>query len=73
MDRRKEIIQLDVRVLSMIDNATFRGELSNGHSIVAFTRTGDKGLVRELKVGDIVPVEMSPFNMSVGRIRWCKE
>ncbi len=64
----KEIIRLDAKVISMIESAVFRAELANGHQIVAFAERQDLGRVGGIAAGDTVRVQMSPFNMSRGRI-----
>lgn len=61
---KKEKILLDAKLSDMIGNAAFVAILPNGHRIVA--HTGPEG--RGLKPGDGVRVELSPYNMSVGRI-----
>jgi translation initiation factor IF-1 len=64
----KEIIRLDAKVVGVIGNSTFRAELANGHSIVAFTVGLDKEKTASLSLGEVVKVEMSPYDMSYGRI-----
>jgi translation initiation factor IF-1 len=51
----------------VIDNHAFRAVLGNGHRFTAYIAVRD----REKKVpgiGDLVKVEMSPYNMGVGQI-----
>ena len=64
---KKETILLDARLKSVIDNNAFDAELSNGHRLVAFLGRGDKG-GRKPQVGAQVTVEMSPYDMSKGRL-----
>jgi translation initiation factor IF-1 len=64
---KKDLILLDARLISVIDKHAFDAELSNGHRFVAFLRRDDFG--SELpQVGATVTVEMSPFDMSKGRL-----
>jgi len=64
---KKETILLDARLVSVIDNNAFGAELRNGHRFVAFfQRTGK--LCPVLKIGMDVKVEMSPYDMSKGRL-----
>ena len=63
----KETILLDARLKSVIDNYAFDAELRNGHRFVAFLRRGDKGGYKP-QVGAQVTVEMSPYDMSKGRL-----
>ena len=69
----KEIIRLDARVVGVIGNSAFRAELANGHRIVAFTVGPDKEKTATLGPGDVVKVEMSPYDMSRGRINLNRE
>ncbi len=64
---KKETILLDAVLLSVIDKHAFDAKLSNGHQFVAFIGRDDQGGVRP-QVGAIVRVEMSPFDMSKGRL-----
>jgi translation initiation factor IF-1 len=66
--RQKEIIRLDARVVGVITNAVFRAGLSNGHEIVAYAAREDRENVRNIREGDCIQVEMSPFDMSRGRV-----
>ncbi|MBN2704647.1 MAG: translation initiation factor IF-1 [Pontiellaceae bacterium] len=64
---KKETILLDARLISVIDNHAFDAELCNGHRFVAFIGRGDPGNdVPE--TGVQVKVEMSPYDMSKGRL-----
>ena len=67
----KEIIRLDAQVLDMIAQSVFSAELSNGHRIVAYPKPEDREVVGQIKPGDRVTVEMSPFDMSRGcMVEW---
>ena len=64
---KKETILLDARLKSVIDNNAFDAELRNGHRFVAFLKRGDRGGEMP-QVGEQVTVEMSPYDMSKGRL-----
>jgi translation initiation factor IF-1 len=64
---KKEIILLDARLVSVIDNNAFGAELRNGHRFVAFFRRGDAGKIVP-QVGAQATVEMTPYDMSKGRL-----
>lgn len=66
--RGPEIIRLDARVVSVIAKGVFRVELDNGHQVVAYTGRADRERACALRPGDRVPVELSPFDMSRGRL-----
>jgi translation initiation factor IF-1 len=63
----RETILLDARLESVIEPHAFRAVLSNGHGFTAFIAMRDREKVFP-KAGDDVKVEMSPANMSTGRI-----
>ena len=64
---KKETILLDARLKSVIDNNAFDAELRNGHRFVAFLRRCDRGGAIP-QVGEQVAVELSPYDMSKGRM-----
>lgn len=67
MTGKKETILLDARLITVIDNNAFGAELLNGHHFVAFLGRG-AAMSAAPSVGDSVKVEMSPFDMSKGRL-----
>ncbi len=65
--KERETVLLDARLLAVIDSHAFRAELSNGHVFTAYIAVRDRET--DLPVGgESVEVEMSPYNMGVGRI-----
>jgi translation initiation factor IF-1 len=65
---KEELIEFKGKVLELLPNATFRVELENGHIMIAYT-SGKmrKNRIRVL-VGDSVTVEMTPYDLSKGRV-----
>jgi translation initiation factor IF-1 len=65
--KERETILLDALLEAVIDSHAFRAVLGNGHRFAAYiaVRDREKNLPKE---GDRVKVEMSPYNMSAGRI-----
>ena len=64
---KKETILLDARLVSVIDNNAFGAELRNGHRLVAFFGRGDACRAVP-EIGEEMKVEMSPYDMSKGRL-----
>lgn len=64
---KKETILLDACLKSVIDNNAFGAELRNGHRFVAFFGRGDTGRTAP-EIGEQVMIEMSPYDMSKGRL-----
>ena len=64
---KKETILLDARLVSVIDNNAFGAELRNGHRFIAFFRRDDRGGAAP-EINARIRVEMSPYDMSKGRM-----
>jgi translation initiation factor IF-1 len=63
----RETILLDAQLEAVIDSHAFRAVLGNGHRFAAYIAVRDRS-ENLPKEGDRVKVEMSPYNMSAGRI-----
>jgi translation initiation factor IF-1 len=65
---KEELIEFSGTVTELLPNAMFRVELENGHMILAHTSGRmRKNRIRVL-VGDKVTVEMTPYDLTKGRI-----
>ena len=65
---KQDTLTFDGVVKDLLPNAMFRVELSNGHMITAHTAGKlRKNRIRVLQ-GDKVTVEMTPYDLSRGRI-----
>ena len=66
----KDVIELEGAILESLPNAMFRVELENGHEILAhISGKIRKNFIRILP-GDKVKVEMTPYDLSRGRITY---
>nr|WP_194691830.1 translation initiation factor IF-1 [Streptococcus agalactiae] len=67
---KEDVIEIEGKVVETMPNAMFTVELENGHQILA-TVSGKirKNYIRIL-VGDRVTVEMSPYDLTRGRITY---
>ncbi|UCE97338.1 MAG: translation initiation factor IF-1 [Dehalococcoidia bacterium] len=67
---KKEAIEVEGTVIEALPNATFRVELANGHRVLA--HISGKIRVHYIRVlpGDKVLVELSPYDLSRGRITY---
>ena len=67
---KQDVIELEGTVLEALPNAMFKVELENGHSILA--HISGKMRMHYIKIlpGDKVTVEMSPYDLTKGRITW---
>ncbi|NIP56520.1 MAG: translation initiation factor IF-1 [Gemmatimonadetes bacterium] len=65
-----EAIEVEGTVTEVLPNAKFRVELENGHEILAYlSGKMRKHYIRVLE-GDRVKCEMSPYDLSKGRITY---
>lgn len=67
---KDDVIELEGIVSEALPNAMFRVELQNGHKILA--HISGKLRMNYIKIlpGDKVTVEMSPYDLTRGRITW---
>ena len=67
---KEEALQMDGLVSETLPNTTFRVELENGHMVTAHISVKiRKNYIRILK-GDKVTVELTPYDLSKGRITY---
>ena len=65
---KQKSIEQDGTVIESLGNAMFRVELENGHIITAHISGKMRMHYIKLLPGDRVKVEMSPYDLSKGRI-----
>jgi translation initiation factor IF-1 len=63
-----EAFRVEGRVIEALPNGTFRAELPNGHRLTAFVAGRAKKHFAGLKPGDKVKLQLTPYDLSVGRI-----
>ena len=68
MASQKEVIKLTGIVVEALPNTQFRVELENGHVIVAHMSGKMRKNYIRLVPGDRVEVELTPYDLSKGRI-----
>ena len=72
----KEVIEVDGKVVECLSNATFRVELIGdnyqGHTILAHVSGKIRMNYIKILPGDIVTVEMTPYDLTKGRITYRK-
>ncbi|MFZ9942366.1 MAG: translation initiation factor IF-1 [Bacteroidia bacterium] len=67
---KQGVIEQDGTIIEALSNAMFRVELENGHELIA--HISGKMRMNYIKIlpGDRVKVEMSPYDLSKGRITY---
>ncbi len=67
-DNKKELVKLEGTVEETLPSTTFKVKLDNGHSILAHISGRMRVNYIRLLPGDRVIVEMSPYDLTKGRI-----
>jgi translation initiation factor IF-1 len=64
------MIEVEGKVVEALPNAMFQVELENGHKVLA--HISGKLRVNYIRIlpGDKVTVELSPYDLTKGRITW---
>ncbi len=65
---KKDSIRLQAKVIEALPNAMFRVELENGHKVLAHVSGKMRMNFIRILAGDLVTVEMSPYDLTRGRI-----
>ncbi len=65
---KKDSIRLQAKVVEALPNAMFRVELENGHKVLAHVSGKMRMNFIRILPGDMVTVEMSPYDLNRGRI-----
>ena len=67
---KEDVIEVEGTVVEALPNTNFKVELENGHQILA--HVSGKLRMNYIKIlpGDKVKVELSPYDLSRGRIIW---
>ncbi|MDH5298349.1 MAG: translation initiation factor IF-1 [Desulfobulbaceae bacterium] len=65
---KEEAIQVEGTIVEPLPNAMFRVELENGHKVLAHISGKMRMHFIKILPGDRVTVELSPYDLSRGRI-----
>ncbi|MCR5273475.1 MAG: translation initiation factor IF-1 [Lachnospiraceae bacterium] len=67
---KADVIEVEGTVIEKLPNAMFSVELENGHQILAHISGKLRMNFIRILPGDKVTIEMSPYDLSKGRIIW---
>ena len=67
---KDDVIELEGTVVESLPNAMFTVELPNGHRILAHISGKLRMNYIRIIEGDTVKLEMSPYDLTKGRITW---
>lgn len=67
---KDDVLEVEGTVIETLPNANFKVELENGHRVLA--HISGKLRMNYIKIlpGDRVTMEMSPYDLTRGRITW---
>ena len=65
---KEESIRMEGKVIETLPNTTFRVELENGHKVMAHISGRMRKHYIRILTGDAVTVELTPYDLSKGRI-----
>ena len=73
MSQKDDVIEFEGVVVEALPNAYFKVKLPNGHMVTAHISGKLRMNYIKILVGDSVTVEVSPYDISKGRITWRKK
>lgn len=65
---KEGMIEVEGRVVECLPNATFRVEMESGHTVLAHLSGRMRQHYIRVLLGDWVKIELSPYDLSRGRI-----
>ena len=67
---KDDVIELEGTVVESLPNTSFRVDIGNGHTILAHISGKLRMNFIRILPGDTVTVQMSPYDLTRGRITW---
>ena len=67
---KEDVIEIEGIVVEKLPNAMFKVELENGHQVLAHISGKLRKNFTRILPGDKVTMEMSPYDLTKGRITW---
>ena len=67
---KEDVIEVEGVVIDALPNAMFMVQLENGHEVLAHVSGKLRMNYIRIVPGDKVKLEMSPYDLSKGRITW---
>lgn len=67
---KEDVIEAEGAVIEVLPGATFKVKLTNGHVITAYLSGKLRMNYIKILEGDSVKIEMSPYDLTKGRITW---
>lgn len=67
---KDDVIEVEGKIVEALPNAMFQVELENGHKVLAHISGKLRMNFIRILPGDKVTLELSPYDLSRGRITW---
>ena len=67
---KSDVIEIEGTVIEKLPNTMFQVELENGHKVLAHISGKLRQNFIRILPGDKVTIEMSPYDLTKGRIIW---
>ena len=67
---KADVIEVEGKVIEKLPNAMFRVTLENGHEVLAHISGKLRMNFIKILPGDNVTIELSPYDLTKGRITW---
>ena len=67
---KDDVIELEGTVVESLPNTSFRVDIGNGHTILAHISGKLRMNFIRVLPGDKVTIELSPYDLTKGRITW---
>jgi translation initiation factor IF-1 len=68
MSKNDDVIDLEGKIVDVLPGQSFKVELENGHIVVCYTSGRLRKNRIRLVLGDQVRIEMTPYDMTKGRV-----
>ena len=70
MSKNDDVIEFEGQIIDVLPGQSFKVELENGHVVVCYTSGRLRKNRIRLVLGDEVRIEMTPYDMTKGRISY---
>ena len=67
---KEDVVEVEGTVVEKLPNAMFQVELENGHRVLAHISGKLRKNFIRIQPGDTVTLELSPYDLTKGRIIW---
>jgi translation initiation factor IF-1 len=67
---KEDVIEVEGKIIEALPNAMFQVELENGHKVLAHVSGKLRMNFIRILPGDKVTIELSPYDLTRGRITW---